>query len=157
MSEQPTKSLSTIIQGVAASSILADSIVTRMSKYMSLSSLDTGTTESLQADIATLRQEIDRLNSLVTVLQNSTDDEEEQTGDSAVTDEQEQAFISSMNTTLNALTASELRFGYTKSLLSTYPRRLRFLVATVLVNICSTRKVTPEPIWQELVSKYGAL
>jgi len=143
--------LPTIIKDLAHSSLLADSIAKRLSSYSTSSDLSIETTEYLTSEIDRLRHELDRQKALIQILEDNTDDDEE------LTDEQEATFMKSMAVILEKLPLVELRFGYAVEVMVTYPTRLRYLIAIALINTCTERGFTPEPIWQELLSKHGVI
>jgi hypothetical protein len=144
-----------ILQQLAQSSLLANSIVTRLSSYSnsSLSFVPADQTTALREEIVKLQNIIANQQELISVISNSDPND----FDVEFDDAEEQQFLQILNSNFNSMTLSELIFGYTKDVLKLYPRRLRYLTALALVNTCTLKNYSPLSIWQEILSKQGVL
>jgi hypothetical protein len=144
-----------ILQQLAHSSLLANSIVTRLSSYSnsSLSFVPADQTTALREEILKLEQIIANQQELLSSINTSDIND----FDVEFDDAEEQTFLQTLSSTFNSMTLSELTFGYTKDVLKLYPRRLRYLIALSLVNTCTLKNYSPLSIWQEILSKQGVL
>lgn len=145
------QNLRAIIKDLASSSVRADQIVLRLASYSSLA-VPIDSVAGLTTEIETLRREITGLRSVVTILQEYSEEVDED-----LTDEQEKAFQTSMETIVEKLSWNDMVFGYSKQIMSTYPKNLRYLIALALVNSCTLRDLPGEDFWQDLVSKQGVM
>jgi hypothetical protein len=145
-------SLPAIIHKLCSSSILADTIASRLASRVSLSG-DVPAAYNLQQEVVMLKQTIKQLNATILMLREVVEEPE----DDDSTDEQQQEFVLAFKAIVDQMQLSELVFAYTKENLAQYPKRLRYLAATVLVNSCTLRGKQPQDIWQELISTQGAI
>jgi hypothetical protein len=77
--------------------------------------------------------------------------------DIEMTEEQADAFASSLKETLNTLSYSELCAYYTKDMLMSLPITIRYLIGVALVNCCAQQGKPGLDVWNELITKQGAL
>ncbi len=77
--------------------------------------------------------------------------------DAKFTDAEGAAFIESFNQGLKTLNAAQIEQLYTRAYFSVYPKNIRALVATCLVNEFDSRALVPLDLWVSLIAKNGAL
>ncbi len=152
MTSKKVKPLAELIKDLASSSVLADSIVQRLSSHSRDIDLP-DTVESLRSEIVRLQAALATSNQIIRVLQSYAVIDDEQW----YSDEEEQSFSESMNKIVSQMSLANLKFGYTTKVLMAYPVRIRYLIALALVNSCTVRGLQPIPIWQEIVTKQGVI
>lgn len=152
-----TPTVEHILYELAQTSTQAEAILARLISQSSGEAFTLDTNQGLKKTIESLVAENSRLLALVhnltvavSKLSKSQDVEE-------LTDEQQAAFINTLKMSLSSMTIAEMEFGYSQSIMRSYPQHLRYLVALSLVNSCTLKGIKPIPFWVEILAKQGVM
>jgi hypothetical protein len=139
-----------LLTHLVSSSTAADQMSANLKKKLSSSSDD-----SLASLVSKLNTEIQTQRQLIKLLQQELLEDTE--ADVDMSDEEEQAFLITMEAIFQKMTFAELEFGYSDSNLKGYTKHVRYLLALALVNYCAKNGFTPHLFWQQLVSNNGVI
>lgn len=103
--------------------------------------------ELLKAHITELTEEVDSLRHLADM----------DADDAIFTDEQAEAFTQTFDKSLREMQQSVICSVYNRDYFKPYPRNIRYLLCLTLVNNFTSRNLTPQPIWYELVASNGSI
>ena len=108
--------------------------------------------EALRA-LKALQSQIDSLTLQVEHLKEAI----EESADAVFTDEQSHHFTTALAASFKTLSIHTLLSVYSSEYFKAYPRNLRLLIATELVNEATLRVFDPSPFWHSLIANNGSL
>ena len=103
--------------------------------------------------IASLQKQLAEISSVLEMLRSEVNQPE----DAVFTDIQADNFTTGLYATLKELKPVIIMSVYTRSYLSPYPRNIRVLICTTLLNYFSEHSLVPLRIWYEVVANNGSL
>lgn len=107
-------------------------------------------------DVASLKAQIDTLNAQLSELRNfvkNYDDEDEK----ELSEEEKSHFLQMFVASLGDQPFVVPEQVYDEEYLNVYPRHLRFLICTALVNWCTSRKFEPSQLWYSVMVNHGSM
>lgn len=161
MAENKTSNLSKICGELSELSDRANKAASRVAPVLVVRSADqhqamASFTSDVKDDrIRYLEAEVERLRAENQSLRMRSSVEEPV--DKELTDEQISTFMREFKPTLENKTLDQLSKLYSKSNLSEYPRPVRFLISSILVEHAQAKNFSPLPCWFSAVASNGAL
>ncbi len=110
---------------------------------------------SASSDLETLRKQVAQMSEqIATLTQALAEDDEHEV---EFTDEEAHEFNQEFARNISGLDYRQLVSLYDTKYLRAYPKNIRGLICTALLNTFKTRDMTPLPVWESIVANNGSL
>lgn len=108
-------------------------------------------------DVQALKKEVEVLNTQLSELRNYVSNYDDDEEDRVMSEEEQTHFKETFLLSLSDQPFVIPLQVYDEEYLSAYPRNIRFLICTALVNWCTGRKFDPAPLWYNVMVNNGSM